>query len=199
MTAGDVFSDSAVCDSRPLFPHVTDLHEFSTGVRRWWSVAHGMSVVGGIVWVMDEQLALLQQAADLLQRALQTPLVMAADEPLCEFTVRVEAVGRLVDALRVSTAGEIDERSRYELGRAGLASRNGHPRSVHFIEELTRVSEADVARRIRLGAALRSRTTVIGEALPARYPAVADAVASGTIGLDAAAHIVWNEPVKLFV
>src|SRR5687767_4720139 len=93
---------------------------------------------------------LLEQAQDLLARVAELPLPDVDDETLCALTRAVEGVGRITDGLRATTAAELDERSRFELGGAGLSYRLGHRRSVHLVEELTRTSQADAAARIRL-------------------------------------------------
>ena len=139
---------------------------------------------------MDDELDLLRQAISLLEKVARAALASRDDNALCEITTEAETAGRLIDSLRVQAAGEIDERSRFELGSAGLAFHYGHRRSVHFIEQLTRVSQAEATRRIRLGAAVRPRTMVDGLPLPAHYPVVADAMACGAMGVDAAAQVV---------
>jgi hypothetical protein len=149
-----------------------------------------MSVAGGRVFIMDEGFELLTQAVALLRRVARLPLSLGSDEDLCAFTAQTETAGRLVDSLRVQAAGEVDERSRVELGSAGLAYRQGHRRSVHFVEQITRVSQAEAARRISLGAAVRPRSSFDGYTLPAHHPEVAAALANGTMGIDAAAQVV---------
>jgi hypothetical protein len=117
-------------------------------------------------------------------------LLAASDEQLCEMTLEVESIGRLVDALRAACAGEIAERSSRGLGSEGLAFRLGHGKGVQLIAHLTRVSVAEAARRIRLGSATRTRTAFEGELLEPFYPEVAVALAAGEIGVESAARIV---------
>ncbi len=114
------------------------------------------------------------------------------DSALVLAATTVEEIGRLVDALRVQLAGEIDARSRYELGRDGLAQRLGETRAVHLIEKVTRVSSREAARRVRLGRATRPRFGLDGRPLPAEYPGVSQALACGMLGLDSAAVIVQH-------
>ena len=139
---------------------------------------------------MGDELELLRQAISLLERVSHASLVTRGDNELCELTTVAETAGRLIDSVRVQAAGEIDERSRFELGSAGLAFHYGHRRSVHFVEQLTRVSQGEAARRIRLGAAVRPRTMLDGHTLPPHYPLVADALADGVMGMDAATQVV---------
>ena len=117
-------------------------------------------------------------------------LVGATDEELCALTVAVEEAGRLTDALRVASAGEIGERSAPGLGHDGLASRLGWGRAVLLVAALTRCSNAEAARRLRLGAAVRPRTTLDGAVLEPAHPALATALQAGGIGVEAAARIV---------
>ena len=115
-----------------------------------------------------------------------------SDDEVCGFVVEVESLGRLIDAARVTGAGEIDDRSRRTLGTEGLASRNGCSRTAYFLERLTRVSQSEATRRIRVGRELRSRSALDGSPLPAPYPVVSASVVSGQIGIDAAAAIAKN-------
>ena len=81
-------------------------------------------------------------------------LAAASDEELCAVTVAVEDAGRLLDALRVGAAGELGERSAPGLGHDGLAFRLGQGKAVLLVAALTRVSNAEAARRLKLGAAI---------------------------------------------
>ena len=106
------------------------------------------------------------------------------DHELCAVTAALEEAGRLLDTSRAIVAAEIDDRSRFELGRDGLSYRLGNRKPVHFLENLARVSQAEAQRRIALGRAIRPR-----EWVGAQYPVVASAMHSGQIGTDAAAAI----------
>jgi hypothetical protein len=131
-------------------------------------------------------------------RALQRDLVAVAgvrlagatDEELCALTVAVEDAGRLLDALRVATAGEVGDRSSPGLGHDGLAFRLGHGKAVLLLAALTRASNAEAARRLKLGAATRVRPTIDGAVLEPFHPLVTGALEAGQIGVEAAARIV---------
>jgi hypothetical protein len=92
----------------------------------------------------------------------------------------------------VAGAGEVDDRSRRTLGTEGLAYRNGCSRSVYFLERLVLTSQAEAARRIRVGRELRSRSALDGSPLPAPFPLVSAAVEGGLIGIDSALAIAKN-------
>jgi hypothetical protein len=133
---------------------------------------------------------LLERAEGLLaELARVTPeqIAVLADETLCATVVRVETVGRLVDALRAVAAAELEQRSVRD---DSLARRLGCVRGSQVVERLTRCSAADAARRIRLGAAIRPTVSLLGEALPPRHPHVASAVLGGELGVDAASGIL---------
>ncbi len=141
---------------------------------------------------MKEVTSELAEATRLLAAVARAGVAGLDDSAVALSTESVEEVGRLVDALRIQFAGEIDDRSRYELGRDGLAQRLGETRAVHLIEKLTRVSQREAARRVRLGRATRARHALDGSALPAEFPAVAEALSDGMLGLDSAAVIVQH-------
>jgi hypothetical protein len=132
----------------------------------------------------------IERAAQQLRPVVADEFRALGDDELCGIAVRIEGLGRLVDSLRVTVAAEVGERSRVELGSESLVQRHGHVKGVHLLEYLTRISGAEAARRIRLGTALRTGTTLTGESLPGAFPAVADALVAGEIGVDAALGIV---------
>jgi hypothetical protein len=134
--------------------------------------------------------AAVRQVGAQLAAVADSSLAPANDEQLCALTVAVEEAGRLLDSMRVSTAGEIDDRSRYGLGSDGLAFRFGHRRGAQLVEQLTRVSPGEASRRVRVGRAIRPNTTLDGSVLPADYPLLSTAMAAGSVGIDAAAVII---------
>jgi hypothetical protein len=66
----------------------------------------------------------------------------------------------------------------------------GCVRPALLIEQLTRVSQGDAARRIRVGRAIAPRATLGGDPLPPEHPGLADAMAEGDVGLDAASVVI---------
>ena len=134
---------------------------------------------------------------DLLERVIHalgsmSPAGVAtfSDADLCAHLDEVEHVGRLVDALRVAAAAEVDQRSRRELGEASLSRRHGCATGTALVELITRTSQSEAGRRVRLGRALAPRVALTGELMPAEFDLVATAVASGRMGTDAAAAVV---------
>jgi hypothetical protein len=119
------------------------------------------------------------------------PLAVVSDEDLCALTAAVEGAGRLLDAVRVSVAAEVADRSRHGLGVSSLAVKLGHKNGRHLIESLTRVSPAEAARRVRIGAGIRARTDLLGgDPLPPCHERVAAAMRNGQIGVESAGLIL---------
>jgi len=139
---------------------------------------------------MDDASEILEQVTGLLGTLARLPVENLSDEQLCLITVETEQAGRFVDAVRARTAGEIDHRSRFELGTTSLSYRLGHRRGSHLLEHLTRVSAATATARIRLGTAVRPRHTFGGRPLAPKHPHVAAALETGELGMDSAAQIV---------
>ena len=148
-----------------------------------------IDVVGGARGLHERLSALTRAASDAAAQAAAA-LAVADDRDVCALAVAVEEAGRFVDGLRAVAAGEIQERSRPERGESALALRFGHRRGSQLVERLTRVSQAEAARRVVLGEAVRTSTTVDGSPLAAAHPVVAEALLGGAIGLDAAAVVV---------
>ncbi|MFE6256692.1 DUF222 domain-containing protein [Agromyces sp. NPDC057865] len=120
---------------------------------------------------------------------LDAPAAWTDDELLVNAGA-LEALGRVVDAHRVAVAGEVAERSRVELGDQRLSTRKGCRSAVELLERVTQVSGFEARRRVSLGAATRVRDGFAGEPGVARFPSVADALATGAVGADAAASII---------
>lgn len=141
---------------------------------------------------MRDATSILGEVTGLLGELARLPVDSLSDESLCLVTVEGEQAGRLMDAFRASTAAEIDDRSRFELGTTGLSYRLGHRRGSHLIEQLTRISASSAAARIQLGVAVRPRKTLDGHALPPLHPHVAAALIAGDLGMDSAAQIIHH-------
>jgi len=142
-----------------------------------------------------KQMAALEAAVVMLRAAASaapTALTALTDDDACSWVGAVEEAGRVLDALRVTAAAELERRSRAELGEAALARRHGCRTGAQLLERVTRVSAREATRRIRVGARVASRSALDGSALPPEYPRVAAALAEGAIGVDAAATITGS-------
>jgi hypothetical protein len=140
----------------------------------------------------DSEAELQQEATALLTLLGAKPTGTLDDDQLLSRVETAEHLGRLVDTLRITAAAEVADRSRHELGSAGLSYRMGHRQPGHLIEQLTRIASAEAGRRMRLGALIRSRATLDGSPLPPLYSHVATALTLGQIGADAATMITQN-------
>ena len=106
------------------------------------------------------------------------------DEQLLAFTRVTESLGRHADAARVAAAGEIDDRSRSDLGPESLAARTGATNAIELLCRLTSIAGVTARARIRHAHATGTRTTLLGDTLPASFPAIRRALADGAIGID---------------
>ena len=97
---------------------------------------------------------------------------------------------RHVDAAFAPVAAEISRQSRRELGKESLAKRQGFATPVSLISTTTGASVGEAIRLVQVGEATAPRVALSGERLPAKHPHVADAVASGRLGMTAAAAII---------
>jgi hypothetical protein len=113
-----------------------------------------------------------------------------SDEVVLDAMRRIEEVARLVGVAQVQAAAIVDERSQFAMAENGLSFRHGHRHPVHFIEEITKVSQAEARRRIRMGKDIRPETTITGEVIPPRYAEVAKAVETGEIAVLAGERII---------
>jgi len=100
------------------------------------------------------------------------------------------ALKRRVDALAVQVAAGIAHESRAELGAESLAKQAGFRTPAALIAATTGVSTGDAVRLVRVGEAVAPRVDLVGERMPAKYPAVEAALSAGEVGAAGAAVIV---------
>ncbi|WP_198165654.1 HNH endonuclease signature motif containing protein [Agromyces laixinhei] len=132
------------------------------------------------------------QVGDLLEAASEeaaSALASARDIELLELVTQIERLGRFTDALRVHAAGEVEHRSRPSLGHEGLAAKKGCTSAVELVERLTRVSRQTARARLKLGAAVRRTSSLLGIAMPPRFERVAAGFHTGELGIDSAVAI----------
>jgi hypothetical protein len=134
----------------------------------------------------------LAQAEALLSEVARVDRSTLSDDELIAVLKADEAIGRYLDASRVLDAGEVADRSRFELGAAGLSMSLSERKPINFIEQVTRVSQSEASRRVRIGLAIRQRQSMLGEPLPPERPIVAEALTNGIIGIDAAYTILYS-------
>jgi hypothetical protein len=97
---------------------------------------------------------------------------------------------RLVDAAAVQVASEVARQSRPELGADSLAKRQGHRNATIMLATTLGTTTGEAAKLVEIGEATAPRLLLSGETAPARHPHVAEAVAAGRVGRDAAAMII---------
>ncbi len=134
---------------------------------------------------------------DDLAEAVPTALPVASlgglsDDALLAATRQIEALGRYVDALRVTAAGEIAARSRTEDGPAGLAARKGCRSANELLQRLTQISSVTGVARLGLAALTRPGTALSGVRMPAKFDHVRAALETGELGVDAAVALTKN-------
>ena len=97
---------------------------------------------------------------------------------------------RAEDALIVRLAGEVAERSRQELGNDGLARRSGNTNAADLVAWSGRISHFEAGRLCQVGIATAPRMSLAGETLPPEFAALATAVDTGAVTVEAASHII---------
>ncbi|REJ05047.1 HNH endonuclease [Microbacterium bovistercoris] len=97
---------------------------------------------------------------------------------------------RLVEALQSEVSAEIAHESRVELGPESLARQQGYRNAAQLIATTTGTSAGDASRLVKVGEATAARTDLIGDRLPAKYPALQERLACGQLGVQAAALLI---------
>ncbi|TFC43541.1 HNH endonuclease [Cryobacterium sp. MDB1-18-1] len=147
-------------------------------------------LAGSVPSVHADAVARLAEAQAVLAEALAAiPVGLLSDTEAVTALSTVEAIGRTVDAARVSTATDVDRRARV-LGREGLAWRMGCTGPWDVLTRVTRVSAREVKRRTKLGDAVLPRPCGGSSWLPPLFPTVGAALAAGQIGVETAELIV---------
>ncbi|HEU0206573.1 MAG TPA: DUF222 domain-containing protein [Pseudolysinimonas sp.] len=132
----------------------------------------------------------LEHATRALESAPSARLSALGDDELLVHLADVERLGRLVDALRVAAAGEVDARSGRERGDDSLSRHHQCTSAAQLVELITGTSSTDAARRVRVGRAITPLVSLTGAPLPAVFEHVAAALSAGRLGVDAAAAII---------
>lgn len=164
-----------------------------------------MSVAGGIVSLMNQPLQLLENDLESLRQVWLGALprfggtnsatdaaedvASMSDAGLVAVTNAIAHLVRASEAVLARVAGEVAKRSPSELGRDGLAKKQGFLNSVTLVAAATGGSVASAARMVQVGKATAPRQSLTGEVLPPAHPHVAEAVNAGRISSDAAAAI----------
>ncbi|UFS61143.1 HNH endonuclease [Subtercola endophyticus] len=113
-----------------------------------------------------------------------------ADEDLLILAAAGAKAARGLESVQISATGEICDRSRAGLGSDRLCVKKGCRTACELLQRVTQLSSASVARLQRVASAVRGGATLSGSPLPPRFPVLAAAVESGTLGLDTATAIV---------
>ena len=109
---------------------------------------------------------------------------------LMALNAAIGSARRALDALQARVAAGIAHESRAELGADSLAKQAGFRTPAALIAATTGVSTGDAARLVKVGEAVAPRVDLVGERMPAKYPAVETALSAGAVGAAGAAVIV---------
>ncbi|MEU4016550.1 DUF222 domain-containing protein [Microbacterium sp. NPDC028030] len=97
---------------------------------------------------------------------------------------------RRLDAVHIEVAACISRESRPELGAESLAKQQGFRNPATMIAATVGVSRGDATRLVKVGEAVAPRADLLGAPLPAKYPAVREALGAGMLSAQVAALIV---------
>ncbi|MBS1905719.1 MAG: DUF222 domain-containing protein [Actinobacteria bacterium] len=111
-------------------------------------------------------------------------------EQLVAVNDAIGAARRCLDGAHAEVAAGIAHESRRELGPESLAKQRGYRSAAQLIATTTGISTGDAARLVKVGEATAPRSNLIGEQLPAKFPAIRDALGAGRIGAAAAGLLV---------
>ena len=107
-----------------------------------------------------------------------------SDQDLLDALKELEALGRLIDAGRAFAAGEVQQRSRKELGDARLCVKKGFTRAVDLVADATGTSTVAAHRRITQAQPLRPAVSVSGREEPSPFPLIRAGVGAGLVATE---------------
>ncbi|WP_098405799.1 HNH endonuclease signature motif containing protein [Paramicrobacterium agarici] len=116
------------------------------------------------------------------------PAALSSDS-LLEFTGLLGNICRLVEGRQVGNVGDIARRSDTDAGFDGLAARHGASSAAALFEKITGAKNSTAYRYTRLATHTTPRVSDTGLPLAPVFAQTAQALAEGTIGLDAAEAI----------
>lgn len=135
-------------------------------------------------------LAGVEEALDALRAASGgRPVEALSPAELVTVSAAYGALRRQIDAAQAPVAAEIARQSRRELGGDSLAKKQGYTTPASLIATTGGGSIGESLKLIRVGEATKPKLALSGEELPAKHPHVADALASGRIGVTVADDI----------
>ncbi|MCO1338445.1 hypothetical protein BJH93_06000 [Kocuria polaris] len=111
------------------------------------------------------------------------------DADLLEFVRAAEGLGRMLDGIRVRSAGEVHLRSDPGLGQDRLSARRGCRTGPELLQRLTLLPHRSLKRRWVLDERTRSSYSVSGSLIDPRCPLVAEALHDGDIGDETASLV----------
>ena len=117
----------------------------------------------------------------------------AGDLSRTQLVAVTEALGvlhRRTGAMLAEVAACVAHESRTELGADSLAKEQGFRTAAQLIATTTGASTGDASRLVKVGEATAPRTNLVGDRLPAKYPAAQQALASGALTAQAVAVII---------
>jgi hypothetical protein len=140
--------------------------------------------------LLSDSLSIWTEIAAIAANTGVDGLGWQSDEDVIDVMRRIEETARLVGAAQVQAAAIVDERSKFSLADKGMSYKYGHRHAVHFIEEVTKVSQSEARRRMRMGKDIRDEVLINGEVKPPRYAEVAKAIEAGEIAVPVGERII---------
>jgi len=111
-------------------------------------------------------------------------IIDASDGQVTTALALAGELGRLADAVLVEATGEVARRSIARDRELRLTTRMGCHDVSELVQRLTRLGPASAARLQKAGKATMVAVSFAGTPLPARLPAMRDALIDGVVGLD---------------
>ena len=135
--------------------------------------------------LLDDLRGSVEQLRGLASHGLRNAVIRdGSDADVADVLALAGEAVRLLDALLIEAAGEVVRRSSHPERDTRLTTRMGCHDVSELLQRLTRCAPASVARFQRAVHVVRVDRSLSGEDLPARLPAMREALIDGAVGLD---------------
>ncbi|HWM17941.1 MAG TPA: HNH endonuclease, partial [Microbacterium sp.] len=145
---------------------------------------------------MTDRVAALEAVDAVLAAAVEEAFASGAarsesDDVLLAVLGIAARIARRAEALQIESTGEIDFRSSMRPRDERLTTRFGCRSTSELVQRVTRVSSQSASDLVKSGrAVVREVAPSSGETLPADFPAMREALASGHVGVDGLLAVV---------
>ncbi|GAA5037218.1 DUF222 domain-containing protein [Microbacterium fluvii] len=136
--------------------------------------------------LLDRIDALSAELDGVLAEAFSGAVGAATDDDVLAIMGAAAGIARRAEALLCEGSGVVSQRSTDEIVADRMSARFGSVTAGELVQRVTRSTRVTANAYVRIGRLTAPRRALTGEALPARYPGLREALATGAVGVEGA-------------